>query len=72
MNTIRIFFNSGKSKLDFISIGCKNVFLQGTWDEEVYMALPLGHEKEGDATVICKLNKLIYELKQSSRTYYEN
>jgi Reverse transcriptase (RNA-dependent DNA polymerase) len=39
------------------------MFLQGTLDEEVYITLPPGHEKEGDATVVYKLNKLIYGLK---------
>jgi Reverse transcriptase (RNA-dependent DNA polymerase) len=48
----------------------RNTFLQGTLDEEVYMTLPSGHEKEGDATIVCKLNNSIYRLKQSSRTWY--
>jgi hypothetical protein len=44
------------------------MFLQGTLDEEVFMTFLSEHEEDGDAIIICKLNKLIYELKQSSRT----
>jgi Reverse transcriptase (RNA-dependent DNA polymerase) len=35
------------------------------------MTLPLRHNKEDDATIVCKINKSIYELKQSPRTWYE-
>jgi Reverse transcriptase (RNA-dependent DNA polymerase) len=35
------------------------------------MTLLPGYKKECDATIICKLNKLIYELKQSPQTWYE-
>jgi Reverse transcriptase (RNA-dependent DNA polymerase) len=46
------------------------MFLQRMLDEEVYMTLPSGYKKECDAIIICKLNKSIYGLKQSPRTWY--
>jgi Reverse transcriptase (RNA-dependent DNA polymerase) len=49
----------------------KNIFLQGSLEEEVYMTLSPGHGKEHDARLVCKLIKLIYGLKQSSRAWYE-
>jgi Reverse transcriptase (RNA-dependent DNA polymerase) len=49
----------------------KNIFLQGNLDEEDYMTLPPGHNKEGDATIVCMLNKSIYGLKQSPQTWYK-
>jgi Reverse transcriptase (RNA-dependent DNA polymerase) len=35
------------------------------------MVLPPRHEKKGDATVVYKLNKSIYGLKQSPQAWYE-
>jgi Reverse transcriptase (RNA-dependent DNA polymerase) len=46
----------------------KNVFLQGTLEEEeVYMNLPPGHKKENVHNLVCMLKKSIYELNQSPR-----
>jgi Reverse transcriptase (RNA-dependent DNA polymerase) len=49
----------------------RNVFLQGTLEEEVYMTLPPGYKKEEGTNMTCKLIKLIYGLKQSLRVWYE-
>jgi Reverse transcriptase (RNA-dependent DNA polymerase) len=71
MNTVRILFSIAVNQnWTLYQLDVKNVFLQGNLDEEVYMALPPGHNKEGDATTVCKLNKSIYGLKQSPRTWY--
>jgi Reverse transcriptase (RNA-dependent DNA polymerase) len=49
----------------------KNILLQGTLQEEVYMILPPDHKHEKDHNIGCKLKKSIYGLKQSSRAWYE-
>ena len=48
----------------------KNVFIQGTLEEGVYMTLPPGHVKEKNANLVCRLKKSIYGLKQSPRAWY--
>ncbi|XP_049935313.1 uncharacterized mitochondrial protein AtMg00810-like [Nymphaea colorata] len=46
-----------------------NAFLNGSMEEEIYMALPPGYE-ECDNKMVCKLNKSIYGLKQSPRCWF--
>jgi Reverse transcriptase (RNA-dependent DNA polymerase) len=49
----------------------KNIFLQGTLEEEVYVTIPPGHRIEMDSNLVCRLKKSIYGLKQSPRVWYE-
>jgi Reverse transcriptase (RNA-dependent DNA polymerase) len=42
----------------------KNIILQGTLKEEVYMTFSPGHKKNV-SNLICRLKKIIYGLKQS-------
>jgi Reverse transcriptase (RNA-dependent DNA polymerase) len=57
--------------LETPSIRRKNAFLEGTLEEEIYMKLRPGHEKETQPNLACRLNKSIYGLKQSSRVWYK-
>jgi Reverse transcriptase (RNA-dependent DNA polymerase) len=67
INIIRFFFSIAVNQnYTIYQLDVRNAFQQGTLDEEIYMMLPPGHKKEGDTTVVCKLNKPIYGLKQSS------
>jgi Reverse transcriptase (RNA-dependent DNA polymerase) len=56
--------------MDPISNGCKNAFLQGTLDEEVYMTLPPGYKNVSNSSLVCELKKTIYGLKKSPREWY--
>ncbi|KAA0061369.1 cysteine-rich RLK RECEPTOR-like protein kinase [Cucumis melo var. makuwa] len=49
----------------------KNTFLNGDLEEEVFISLPPGLEKELASSKICKLKKSLYGLKQSPRAWFE-
>jgi Reverse transcriptase (RNA-dependent DNA polymerase) len=71
MNTIRVLLSIAVNFYwDLYQMDVRNTFLQGTLEEEVYMNLPPGHPHEHDKTLVCKLNKSIYDLKQSPRAWY--
>lgn len=44
-------------------------FLNGHLDEEIYMEQPEGYIKSGEESLVCKLKKSIYGLKQSPRCW---
>ena len=46
-------------------------FLNRILKEEIFMAQPPGFEENGRETVVCKLQKSLYGLKQSPRCWYE-
>jgi Reverse transcriptase (RNA-dependent DNA polymerase) len=71
MNTVRILLSIAvNNSWSLHQMDVKNIFLQGTLEEEVYMTLPSGHKRENMSNFVCRLNKSIYGLKQSLRAWY--
>ena len=53
--------------LEVHQMDVSTAFLNGKLEEEIYKSQPEGYVKEGEEELVCKLNKSIYGLKQSSR-----
>jgi Reverse transcriptase (RNA-dependent DNA polymerase) len=72
MNTVRILFSIATNRnWNLQQMDVKNVFLQGTLEEVVYMNLPPGHKMKNVSNIVCRLKKSIYGLKQSPRAWYD-
>lgn len=46
----------------------KNAFLHDDMKEEIYMDTPLGYQYNNPRKLVCKLERLLYGLKQSLQT----
>ena len=58
--------------LEMIQFDVKTAFLHGSLNEEIHMELPKGVCVEGEenvASVVCRLNKSLYRLKQAPRCW---
>ncbi|OAE20030.1 hypothetical protein AXG93_2584s1140 [Marchantia polymorpha subsp. ruderalis] len=72
MTSIRVLMAlAAQYNLELHQMDVKTAFLNGVLDEEVYMALPEGLNISYEKNMVCKLNKSIYGLKQSSRQWYQ-
>ena len=56
--------------LELHQMDVKTAFLNGDLDEEIYMEQPVGFIVKGQERKVCKLQRSIYGLKQSSRQWY--
>ncbi|KAL0540394.1 hypothetical protein IC582_024631 [Cucumis melo] len=71
LNTVRVLLSIAMNKdWPLYERDVKNAFLNGDLVEEVYMSLPLGFETLFGQKV-CKLQKSLYGLKQSPRTWFD-
>ncbi|XP_045447465.1 uncharacterized protein LOC123655756 [Melitaea cinxia] len=71
-STLRLLFAlSVQLNLDIIHLDVKTAFLNGYLKEDIYMYQPVINCDDNKEKVIVKLNKAIYGLKQSSRSWYE-
>ena len=70
-NSIRLILAIVNSlDLELHQMDVKTAFLNGDLDEEIYMEQPLGFVEKGKENKVCKLERSIYGLKQSSRQWY--
>ena len=56
--------------LELHQMDVKTTFLNGELDEEIYMEQPVGFIVKGQERKVCKFQRSIYGLKQSSRQWY--
>lgn len=60
---------AGKRQMILHHFDIKTAYLNGTLEEEVYMRQPPGYEATGQESLVCRIKKSIYGLKQSARCW---
>lgn len=68
LNTMRVLLSLA-ANLDWLlhQFNVKNIFLNGNFEEEVYMNIPPGYTVTLESKMVCKLQQALYGLKQSPR-----
>jgi hypothetical protein len=61
---------AAKDDMEIHQMDVKTAYLNGDLNEEIYMVQPEGFEQVGGETLVCKLNKSLYGLKQAGRMWY--
>jgi len=71
LNTVRVLISLA-ANLDWQlhQFDVKNAFLHGHLEEEVYMDIPPGLASPIQGKVVCKLQRALYGLKQSSGAWF--
>ena len=62
---------AAKHDLKLHQLDITTAFLNGELNEDIYMKQPEGFEVKGKEHLVCKLNRSLYGLKQSSRCWNE-
>jgi hypothetical protein len=71
MEVLRLLLTVGALKdLEIHQMDVKTAFLNGTHEEDNYMAQPEGYVVPGKEDQVCKLNKSLYGLKQAPPVWY--
>ena len=72
MTTLRLLLGLVATEdLELEQMDVITAFLHGDLDEEIYMQQPEGFVLKGKEHLFCKLLKSLYDLKQSSRQWYQ-
>jgi len=71
MNTVKIILSLATHfGWEMHQFDVKNAFLHGSFEEEVYMEIPLGYGAINEGDEVCRLKKALYGLKQSPRAWF--
>lgn len=62
---------TAKRNMEIYHMDAKTAFLNGTINEVIYMKQPPGFVEKGKTKLVCRLEKSLYGLKQSARSWNE-
>ncbi|RVX02202.1 Retrovirus-related Pol polyprotein from transposon TNT 1-94 [Vitis vinifera] len=72
MSTIRLVLGMvAAENLHLEQLDVKTAFLHGDLEEDLYMIQPEGFIVQGQENLVCKLRKILYDLKQAPRQWYK-